>query len=65
MGKNNGIITAGELRKMIANMLDDEPILFIKEDNGVGYNAETVEFSPATYGENKEDSSLATFWVID
>ena len=65
MEKHEGAITAGELRKMIADIPDDELILFMKEDNGVGYNAESIEFTPAIIGKSEEDSFLATLWIID
>ena len=65
MAVHEGAITAGELRKMIADVADDELILFMKEDNGVGYNATSVKFSPAENGEDEESSSLATLWIID
>ena len=65
MAVYEGAITAGELRKMIADVADDELILFMKEDNGVGYNATSVEFSPAENGEDEESSSPATLWIID
>ena len=62
---HEGAITAGELRKMIAEVADDELILFMKEDNGVAYNATSIEFSPAAKGEDEESSFLATLWTID
>ena len=60
-----GTIAAGKLRKMIADLADDDLILFMKEDNGVGYNAESIEFEPAIIGEDEEDSFLPTLWIID
>ena len=65
MEAHEGAITAGELRKMIAGVADDELILFMKEDNGVSYNATSIEFSPAEKGEDEESSSPATLWIID
>ena len=62
---HEGAITAGELRKMIAEVADDELILFMKEDNGVAYNATSIEFSPAEKREDEESSFLATLWIID
>lgn len=56
-----GTLTAGTLRKMIANVPDNEIILFMKEDNGIGYNATSVEFTPI----DKEDDWPATLWIID
>ena len=49
-----GMITAGELRKMIADLADDESIVFIKEDGGIGGNASAIEFEPACVGEDGE-----------
>lgn len=63
--KRPGTITAGELRKMIADLADNDLILFMKEDNGVGYNAESIEFTPAYVGESEEESLLPTLWIID
>ena len=65
MEAHEGAITAGELRKMIADVADDELVLFMKEDNGVAYNATSIEFSPAGKGEDEESSSPATLWIID
>ena len=65
MEAHEGAITAGELRKMIADVADDELILFMKEDNGVAYNATSIEFSPAEKVEDEESSFLATLWIID
>lgn len=65
MADHEGAITAGELRKMIAEVADDELILFMKEDNGVGYNATSIEFSSAVKGEDEENSFPATLWIID
>ena len=65
MEAHEGAITAGELRKMIAEVADDELILFMKEDNGVAYNTTSIEFSPAEKGGDEESSSLATLWIID
>ena len=62
---HEGAITAGELRKMIAEVADDELILFMKENNGVAYNATSIEFSPAEKREDEESSFLATLWSID
>ena len=62
---HEGAITAGELRKMIAEVADDELILFMKENNGVAYNATSIEFSPAEKREDEESSFLATLWIID
>ena len=63
--KRPGTITAGELRKMIADLADNDLILFMKEDNGMGYNAESIEFTPAYAGESEEESLLPTLWIID
>ena len=60
-----GTITAGELRKMIADLADSDLILFMKEDNGVGYNAESIEFTPAYVEKTEEESYLPTLWIID
>lgn len=65
MEAHEGAITAGELRKMIAGVADDELILFMKEYNGVAYNATSIGFSPAENGEGEESSFLATLWIID
>lgn len=65
MEAHEGAITAGELRKMIAEVADDELILFMKEDNGVAYNATSIEFSSVEKGEDEESSFLATLWIID
>ena len=65
MEEHEGAITAGELRKMIAGVADDELILFMKEDDGVGYNAASIEFTSAVIGEDEESSFLATLWIIN
>lgn len=66
MERQECVITAGELRKMIANVADDELILFMKEDNGVGYNATSIRFTPAeTYRDDEENPLPAILWVID
>lgn len=57
----NGIITAGVFRTMIAELDDNEPLLIMKECDGIGYNATAIEFSSA----HEEDFSLGTLWIID
>ena len=65
MEQHEGAITAGKLREMIAEVADDELILFMKEDNGIGYNATSIEFTSAIVGEDEESSFLPTLWIID
>jgi hypothetical protein len=65
MKQHNGILTAGELREMIAEVADDEPILFMREHRGAGYDIPIIQFCPAEEGEDEESSLPATLWLID
>lgn len=51
-----GQITAGELREIIGDLKDSDPVILMCENgmNGVGYNASILEFYPPA--ENKAEA---------
>lgn len=53
----DGKIKAGDLRKLISEIADDEFIMIMteEEDSGVGYNALDIEFSPNVQFEGDDD----------
>lgn len=55
---DNGIITAGNLRKLISELKDEEPILIMCDDGEttVGYNASVIEYYPPR--EDREECEL-------
>ena len=68
----NGLITAKDLRALIQNVKDDEPILIMLEDaeSGCGFNASLITFTPALEGQERleaieEDNIYEhTLWIM-